>query len=418
MGLYSLNQIINAAPTANPGCFNNPIPYPNGIWTTDPIQTLTNNSQIAQNVSASWKCQWDNLIISPTGTQPSGLYQLFAQGGTIFAVACLGWFILDTFKKLDSNSKEEGAQGIVQVFLAAVVSMLLVNNATLLAQFTRPIPDIVTNTVTSVLGQTANNLALGSAYKSVTGYQSAKQAIEKLVTPCLTKAIASEREICMYGQANISPVSGQYGPPAPVPLTATNYAATSVYAQVQKVVQRYQSLYGLLPGGTNGLLNLQGYVDTWTGLTSNGLMGAWNAMNNATTTGMMFAKSQMDQMAFANNCQAALLLTAMTGPIAVGLSLLPGGFKTFTAWLGALFAVGSLIIFYNLILSIVASVVVNANAWDSLWFAQFISDEAPKLAEAMAGFGGVSVVWAGWTWGARGVEQAKDAAVTAIKFFI
>jgi hypothetical protein len=99
------------------------------------------------------------------------------------------------------------------------------------------------------------------------------------------------------------------------------------------------------------------------------------------------------QWAFANIIEASLLLTAVSGPIAVAGSLLPIGTRPLWAWLTGLFSLGMAKIYYNIVVGIIATVIVRAQAENEsdFGFVVLLSILAPVLAVALAAGGGFAV---------------------------
>lgn len=99
------------------------------------------------------------------------------------------------------------------------------------------------------------------------------------------------------------------------------------------------------------------------------------------------------QWAFANLMEAALLMTGLTGPIAVAGSVLPIGVRPLWAWLIGLFSLGMVKFYYNVIVGLIATVIVKAEAQheSDFGFVVLISILAPILAVALATGGGLAV---------------------------
>ena len=115
------------------------------------------------------------------------------------------------------------------------------------------------------------------------------------------------------------------------------------------------------------------------------------------------------QIAFQQAFEISLLLTALLGPLAVGMSLLPVEAKAFVAWVTALFSIGVAKLSLNIVTGVAATLVANAKAGDHFWFLVFSAFLAPTLAMSLAAGGGM----AAWSAIVAGQEQATGLAADA-----
>lgn len=127
------------------------------------------------------------------------------------------------------------------------------------------------------------------------------------------------------------------------------------------------------------------------------------------------------QWAFANLIEASLLLTALTGPVAIAGSLLPIGTRPIWAWLTGLFSLGMAKIYYNIVVGLIATVIVNAQAQNEsdFGFVVLLSILAPVLSLTLAAGGGLAV-YRGLSSGivqiiSTGWQVARQAAGIALK---
>lgn len=99
------------------------------------------------------------------------------------------------------------------------------------------------------------------------------------------------------------------------------------------------------------------------------------------------------QWAFVNMLEAAMLLTALFSPIAMGLSLLPLQGRPIIAWLISFFALIGMQLGYNIVVGLCSTVMTYAEtiAVSDLAFLIFLSIFAPILAVSVAGGGGVAL---------------------------
>jgi hypothetical protein len=116
------------------------------------------------------------------------------------------------------------------------------------------------------------------------------------------------------------------------------------------------------------------------------------------------AKSQSQQnsltfqLGFRQMLEAAHIFTGLVGPIAVAASLLPVPFanKAIVTWITGFLSIGAAKIFYNIVVGVAASVLVQSGATvtDPAWFTIFLGYVAPVFALGLATGGGVAL-WNG-----------------------
>jgi len=99
------------------------------------------------------------------------------------------------------------------------------------------------------------------------------------------------------------------------------------------------------------------------------------------------------QWGFVNILEAALLLTALFAPIAVGLSLLPLQGRPIWAWLTGFISLFGVQLGYNILVGLTAVVLVKSGAAlaSDVAFMFFLSIFAPALAVLIAGGGGTAI---------------------------
>ena len=115
------------------------------------------------------------------------------------------------------------------------------------------------------------------------------------------------------------------------------------------------------------------------------------------------------QIAFQQSFEISLLMTALLGPIALGMSLLPVDAKAFVAWITAIFAIGIAKLSLNIMTGVAATLVANAQAGDHFWFLVYAAFMAPTLALSLAAGGGMAT----WSAVVAGQEQATGLAADA-----
>jgi len=127
------------------------------------------------------------------------------------------------------------------------------------------------------------------------------------------------------------------------------------------------------------------------------------------------------QWAFVNILEAALLLTALFSPIAMGLSLLPFQGRPILAWLIGMFSLIGIQLGYNIIVGLCSVVMTTAQnqgqgfsiSDSDLAFLLFLAIFSPGLAVLIAGGGGVAV-YQGISANVKGITDTISNAIGTV----
>ncbi len=286
------------------------------------------SSAIASAVDGLW-----NDVLS------SGLYAAIARLGVFFAVGTLLTFMVQWTKDIVDG---DTSKAFNELIWPIVVIVLLTNNATVLAGCTRGLREIINQTNQTLLTSTSNSIRLQEAYQQVMQQSGAESAVRGLMTQCNAIADPQQQTQCLKNAAD----------------------------QAQEIADQTNSdkKGGWLPD-----FGLSEFFST-------------NPLQLA-VRGWLFAFS----IAFQWLIEISLLLTGLLGPLAVGGSLLPVGQKAIFAWVTGFFSVGMVKLCFNIICGLVATLVLNAEAYDPLIFAFATGLLAPILSIALAAGGGMAV---------------------------
>ncbi|MEM8809323.1 MAG: hypothetical protein AAGF01_25150, partial [Cyanobacteria bacterium P01_G01_bin.38] len=97
------------------------------------------------------------------------------------------------------------------------------------------------------------------------------------------------------------------------------------------------------------------------------------------------------QWAFVNVLEIAMILTALTMPLAVALTILPYPTKALITWLIGFVSLGLCQFYYNVIMGVIAVTITNSNAIDVNGYMVILAVLGPVLAVAMAAGGGIAI---------------------------
>ncbi|MCL1472072.1 hypothetical protein [Argonema antarcticum] len=323
---------------------------------------LVNESiNLARATSESWNGVW----ISTIDPIASGLWVgLVSLGITLAAVSIL--FLTLTSGK-DIIEKQSWSE-LAALFIWPIVIMLFLGaNGKLLANtaiFTR---SFAYKQVQSVLEAQLGELTFRDAISNITISNIGKQQLENLYSDCRNK-VGEELVTCWNSKREAA----------------------------QKIVDEAERQ----AAGPAPLRTLRAFAET---LWNNSLPGAaQDAVTFINDPGSVFREKAIPiirfilyslQWAFVNILEAALLLTALFSPIAMGLSLLPLQGRPIWAWATGFLSLFGVQLGYNIIVGLAAVVLVNSGAElaSDVAFLFFISIFAPGLALLIAGGGGIAL---------------------------
>ncbi len=351
----------------------------------------------SKDISAAWQQNWQIIF-----EKPSGLYQSLNYFATLIAVGAFLFFVVVWTREMITTGLLPSLDRLMWVIL---VMLLLWQNGFWLSKLTLGIHKMIEGESQKILSIQMGELKMGDALQDVVLTADAKNTIRALYGECQSKT----------GQAQID---------------CFNKATD----QAQSIIDQYEKGWG--KGTLNGLRRwFDSVVKIREDLKKKA--GEPEAVANAdpfvllhagiiatTDTAQQAAARQTLkgwQWAFANLIEASLLLTALTGPVAIAGSLLPIGTRPIWAWLTGMFSLGMAKIYYNIVVGLIATVIVNAQAQNEsdFGFVVLLSILAPVLSVALAAGGGLAV-YRGLSNGvlqiiSTGWQVARQAAGIALK---
>ncbi|MFB2895099.1 hypothetical protein ACE1CI_19505 [Aerosakkonemataceae cyanobacterium BLCC-F50] len=325
------------------------------------LDIVNQSINLAKATSEAWNKVW----ISTIDPIASGLWVGLVSLGIILAAISILFLTLTSGK--DIIEKQSWSE-LAALFIWPIVIMLFLGaNGKLLANtviFTR---NFAYKQVQSVLVAQLGELTFRDAIANVTISNIGKQQLENLYSDCRNK-VGEELVSCWNSKRE---------------------AAQKIVDEAEKQA-----------AGSTPLKALRIFAET---LWNNSLPGAaQDAINLINDPGSVFREKAIPiirfilyslQWAFVNMLEAALLLTALFSPIAMGLSLLPLQGRPIWAWATGFLSLFGTQLGYNIIVGIAAVVLVNSGAElaSDVAFLFFISIFAPGLALLIAGGGGIAL---------------------------
>ncbi len=327
--------------------------------------TIVKSSQKAADiVSGQWDKAWGYQVSSS-----GAIYQALAHLGLIFALASLMiWAIWLLRNYLDTGH----LTFVPELIWPLVVVSFLKDGGAQLAIISVAIRNMINQANSLVLTSVSGGIEIQAAYQQVKNNAAARTQIAALLKQCQGQ----------LGQKQID-------------------CLKTAQEQAKEIV----AAYNLSGGWIDDLLTQLGkVVSNPVGEIANGAFALFGTIVGAAQEAGAIVILVSVQVAFQAFLEVSLIFTAMLGPMALGLSLLPVGAKPIYAWLTAMFSVGIAKLCFNIVVGVVATAVVNADTGNELWFLIFASILAPFIALGLATGGGMAV-WSSITsagaWGLK-----------------
>lgn len=317
------------------------------------------------NLARATSESWDKVWIGTIDPIASGLWVgLVSLGITLAAISIL--FLTLTSGK-DIIEKQSWSE-LASLFVWPLVIMLFLGaNGRLLANTVIVSRSFAYQQVQSVLEAQLGELTFRDAITNVTLSSIGKQQLENLYSECRNQ-VGEELVTCWNSKREAA----------------------------QKIVDEAERQAA-------GSVPLQALRTFGQMLWNRTLFGAAeDAVTFVTDPGSVFREKAIPilrfilysiQWAFVNVLEAALLLTGLFAPIAMGLSLLPLQGRPIWAWVTGFLSLFGVQLGYNIIVGLAAVVLVNSGAElaSDVAFLFFISIFAPALALLIAGGGGIAL---------------------------
>ena len=335
---------------------------------------LDGSRQAAEQMARDWESNWAT-IITPTG----GLYAALANLGEKIAVCCFFFWGITIVKDFVNNGS---TAFLHEIIWPMIVVLFLAGNGGILADLTIGMRGLLHRTNQELLVQVSNKFALDEAFQKAKDNNAAQTQIGAWLQQC--QALTGQKQIACLETARVQSEA-----------TINKYNLegnlwTDLVGRIGDAIEQAKN--------TSGNEVLQGVV-SYVSAPLGALIGAANQS-------IMRTVLVGTQIAFQQSFEISLLMTALLGPIALGMSLLPVDAKAFVAWITAMFSIGVAKLSLNIMTGVAATLVANAGAGDHFWFLVYSAFMAPVLAMSLAAGGGMA------TWSAivAGQEQATGLA--------
>jgi len=315
------------------------------------LDLLTNAIEISKNTVASWNELWFITFQA----QDSALWIALVKLGLILAGFSILYLSLIEGKEI--IEKQSWSKLVTMLIWPIVIMFFLGNNGAVLASTVQLIRGIGHAQVQNVLEIQLAELTFKDAITNIALSNTAKEQIEALYSEC--KGLTGEALVECWSEKQES--------------------AEAIVAEAE--------------AKNNGPLEtLRGFVNVIKNLSILGIADYGEVFRSIHVPIIRFILRAV-QWAFVNILEAALLLTAVFAPIAMGLSLLPLQGRPIFAWLIGMISLFGVQLGYNIIVGISAIVIVKSNAElaSDIAFLFFLAIFAPGLAVLISSGGGIAL---------------------------
>jgi hypothetical protein len=343
--------------TINPVLLAQSFPVTGGE--SDALDIVTSSLELSKATVESWNEVWQVTL----ATQSSGLWIGLIRLGITLGAASILFLALTTGKEI---IEKQSWSELASIFIWPIIIMILLGaNGNVLASTITFIRGFAYNQVQSVLQLQVGELTFKDAISNVAITNIARQQLENLYGECQGKVGAELVECWDAKQAQAQEI-----------VTEAEKQASSPLQPLQDFAQTLWSF--TLPGQITDAVKL---------MTDPG-----SVFRDRTIPIIRFILYAL-QWGFVNILEAALLLTALFSPIAIGLSLLPLQGRPIWAWLTGFITLFGIQLGYNILTGLTAVVLVKSGAAlvSDVAFLFFLSIFAPALAVVIAGGGGLAL---------------------------
>lgn len=315
---------------------------------------LNCGAALSQQMANAWNESWSLFI-----GEPSQIYIALVNIGRLFALLSLGFFI---YKFLRATLADESYDTFSQLIWPLVVIILLSNNAQLLRQTSSTMRSIINQTNGQILEIANASLVYETHLNEVLDFGNAEKAIRDIRSQCNGITNNDQLVACL----------------------------DQGHQQATAIVERFNAQYGTTVWG-NRLANLVQTAISDLGentLLAINLKGAVvNPLINLAIEAFLAAL----QNAFQYLVELSFILTAMLGPIALGLTLSPLGGIALYAWLISFLSVGLAKLCFNVVTAMLVTMIYQTGPLDPMVNMILLGLLSPVLSFAMAAGGGMAV---------------------------
>lgn len=362
---------------------------------------------VNQDAIDAWNQEWAIIF-------DSQLFAIVVYMATFAGVVAIAIWMAEEAKEFNSGEALFRKSFYSNLFWAIFIMAMLVPGGNRLSSLVQGLHTFGQEFNQQALEFQLNDIALEDAIRATVSRGTLKADIEAQVNQCT--GLVGERQFACFSNAHEQ-----------VKQMIVAYQSDYLVAVPQRLQDIADGLGSMLVPITNiGVLynGVQGGVEAVRdemakeAATGDGniFLGGVKGIIGGAMSGQVQAVSQMVlmfvQWAFVNALELAMLLTALVSPFALALSFIPGKGRPIIAWILAYLSMVMVQFYYNIIVGVMATVVLNSNAYDINGFLIIMAVFGPVLAMRLAKGGGMAVFDAIVS---GSVDLVKTAMTTVLK---
>ncbi len=375
------------------------------VSNSDALDILTASWNLTQSTYSSWREVWQEQIFD---YRTSGLWRSLVQVGINLAGISVIYLALTEGKEV--IHKRDWSQLLAMFVWPLVMGISFLNNGQILASGVQFVTVVGNNQVQMVTQAQMFQYPLGGSLKVMGASLAAREQIDSTISECAGK-VEESLQACL--KKNLP--------------------------RIKDILNAAKSLAKTLINTSVPLPGLEKYVDAIVGAAENTASVAvevgekigtgkspGQAINDGFSKLIGVANRNIAlpiikffliccQWAFVNTLEAARLLTALSAPIAMGLSLLPLQGRPIIVWLVGYLSLIGLQLGYNILVGLVASVVLRSQleAISDVAFLFFLSIFAPGLSGRVA-VGAGKAIYSAIVSNTKALAEAISAGISTL----
>jgi hypothetical protein len=327
------------------------------------LNTLKTSASLARDTLSSWIEVWEKTVFDPAN---SFLWIGLVTLGLNLAALCILYLVTNEGKEI--VEKQDWGQLIKMLVWPLIVAIMLGKNGYLLSESVKMLRVIGLSAIEQVQTIQIAGTTAEAALDNILVGNAGREQIESIINGCKDKTGQPLYECLSQAKTDIENIV------ADAESVVGGAEAAALVRFGEDLLESLTNALGNLASG-NGTDAVDELID-------------FTFRNTAIPLirGILAAV----QWAFVNILEAALLLSALFAPVAMGLSLLPLQGRPIIAWLVGFISVIGIQLGYNIIVGVTAIVITKANGefFTDIAFSCFLAIFAPALAVAFGRGGG------------------------------
>ncbi len=349
-----------------------------------PLEILNGSWSLSEKTYDSWSQVWQNQIFNYS-TSP--LWKSLVELGLVLAGISVIYLVFAEGKEV--IQKQDWTMLVAMLVWPIILSVSLANNGAILASGVQFITLVGNEQVQKVNQAQMLDYTISGAAQVMEISLAAREQIDAAISECSSQ-VGSALQSCL--KTNVPFLEELLETAKSLANEVIDAPSSSVLAGLDNYVDVIVRLSEYVPSEAQSTPATEESTSSGNPITD-GLNNIVGMVNRGVAFPIIKLALVCCQWAFVNTLEAARLLTALSAPIAMGLSLLPLQGRPIIIWLVGYLSLMGLQLGYNIIVGLVANVVLYSQleAISDVAFLLFLAVFAPGLAASVAAFGGKSL---------------------------